>query len=357
MDEFLNPVYVLHSNQTRVLPGLHELQDLISESYPDDKRPTKAIIEVNTPKHQKFFKLWLVSVDDVNGVSAEEAVAACWRYLAKRNTKGPECIYFQENESKRLKNAVLMVMHGLNDAESLNSLSFQERQLIDERRLEASQLSSKTKSLSAIGTNHLWGLWSRYKPLSIYVFTVMAMLAMVALYSYHRRDDSGEWIRYNTEGSTGPRVQLEMRHYNVSSWVSEHVDPNRNDQWEVRIDDQAMIPSALMTEEEKRYQQWFQNRYPEKQLVVDHKAYINESWLGSMHILVPSDHQFHFAHCVLVLRRYWIAKETGTHVCPRDIDYRHMKHCLDSLDEMAFIDGPRKADDNWSLIWKTKACY
>jgi hypothetical protein len=62
------------------------------------------------------------------------------------------------------------------------------------------------------------------------------------------------------------------------------------------------------------------------------------------------------------LRRYWQAKETGKHVCPRDLDYAHIKHCFNVLDEFAFIDGPRGSEPvlpevDTTLPWLTNACF
>ncbi|EAT86296.2 hypothetical protein SNOG_06465 [Parastagonospora nodorum SN15] len=177
--------------------------------------------------------------------------------------------------------------------------------------------------------------------------------------AFHQHFEHGIWVRYDLKGSQGPKYQLQFTHHNASSWAAKN--PHQNGEWAFRIDDQAMIPAHLMDEEEQLYQRWFQKRYPEKNQIRMDQRYINDSFLGDPdQIKVPSDKQFHMAHCVRALRRYWQAKETGKHVCPRDIDYRHMKHCLDSMDEWAFPDGERGSikpvvdSGTWKLIWETK---
>ncbi|KAH4942592.1 hypothetical protein HBI79_027870 [Parastagonospora nodorum] len=180
--------------------------------------------------------------------------------------------------------------------------------------------------------------------------------------AFHQHFEHGIWVRYDLKGSQGPKYQLQFTHHNASSWAAKN--PHQNGEWAFRIDDQAMIPAHLMDEEEQLYQRWFQKRYPEKNQIRMDQRYINDSFLGDPdQIKVPSDKQFHMAHCVRALRRYWQAKETGKHVCPRDIDYRHMKHCLDSMDEWAFPDGERGSikpvvdSGTWKLIWETKVCF
>ncbi|KAH6675056.1 hypothetical protein B0J14DRAFT_443205, partial [Halenospora varia] len=177
--------------------------------------------------------------------------------------------------------------------------------------------------------------------------------------TFHQYYENGIWVRYDLKASQGPKYQLQFTHHNASSWAAKN--PHDSGEWAFRIDDQAMIPAHLMDEEEMLYQRWFQKRYPEKNQVRLNQDYIKDSWLGDPDkIQVPSDKQFHMAHCVRALRRYWQAKETGKHVCPRDIDYRHMKHCLDSMDEWAFPDGERGSikpvvdSGTWKLIWETK---
>ena len=169
----------------------------------------------------------------------------------------------------------------------------------------------------------------------------LLLVLLVSVFSTFEKTKwpSDGWIKYRTANSEGPRRQLRIFYHNASAWSRNN--PHDHGEWGIRLDDQALIPAELYDEDEDRYQQWFINRYPEMHQVVLHKQHIRPSWLGSLQVEVPWDHQFHLAHCVMTLRRYWKARESGTHVCPRDIDYWHIKHCLDWFDAYAFPLGPK----------------
>lgn len=131
------------------------------------------------------------------------------------------------------------------------------------------------------------------------------------------------WQRFDTSGSDGPRYDLNLHHHNVSDFTD--TDMYRGQDWTVRLDDQTIVPTSLIDEEEVEYQKYMKERYPEWQDVVENRNHVSEAWLHDPDsILIPADQMFHVGHCVRVFRRYWKAKETGKHVCPRDIDYRYV---------------------------------
>ena len=174
----------------------------------------------------------------------------------------------------------------------------------------------------------------------------------------HRADELHSWIQYNTRGSTGPKYQLHVDASNASAWSTYAQDPSL---WYLRIDDQAIIPIHLLDDEERHYQDWIQKRYPEMNQIRVNRSYVDETWLSSPAIdEVPTDELFHFSHCVLAVKRYIKAKDTGKHVCGRDIDKEHVHHCLSALDWWAFPEG-RMGEDipnvNRTFWWRTKACF
>lgn len=170
----------------------------------------------------------------------------------------------------------------------------------------------------------------------------LIMFAVFRLGSAIQNKDIGLWQRYDTSGSIGPRYQLQFDYHNVSSWEARY--PNPEDTWFLRIDDQAMIPLNLLDDKELHYQRWFQIRYPEADQIRLNGDYLKQSFLSDHKaIRVPADKEFHMAHCVMTVRRYWWARESGHHVCPRDIDFKHIQHCLDALDSWAFPEGPRRS--------------
>ena len=216
--------------------------------------------------------------------------------------------------------------------------------------------SHKYESLSSAGTENSSGSRRRRSVLSwilVLTFMLVAILSTVAIMRLKR---DRIYIRYDTSGSSGPRHQLRIYWQNASEWAK--ANPQDIGKWKVRIDDQAIIPAELYDDDEDRYQQWYRSRYPEVQQVVEDLNYVRPAWLGSLDMMVPWDSQFHFAHCVLALRRYWKAKESGKHVCGRDIDYAHISHCLDALEKRVFIDGPREEmDPPQYLYWQTRVCF
>ncbi|GKZ37818.1 hypothetical protein AbraIFM66950_009607 [Aspergillus brasiliensis] len=182
------------------------------------------------------------------------------------------------------------------------------------------------------------------------------------------------WLHWNTTNSIGLTNQLQFTRP-WSSFLDYFSDQQHQHQqpqeWYTRLDDQSMVPTTLIDETELKYQKWFQNRYPEMERVRQDGDYLNTSfWEDPYAMQIPTDALFHPAHCLLAVRRYWIARETGRHVCPRDIDFHHVKHCLDSLDRVLFGDfesegGGKEGegvvvlpeDGDSRMPWLVNACF
>ncbi|KAH7323273.1 hypothetical protein B0I35DRAFT_477146 [Stachybotrys elegans] len=166
----------------------------------------------------------------------------------------------------------------------------------------------------------------------------------------------GSYVRYPTGESIGPKYQLRIQWHNASEWT--HTHPHNNGEWAFRMDDQALVPAHLYDEEEDRYQQWFRQRYPHMTQVADRGDYVRPAWLGSREVAIEWDTSFHDAHCILALRRYFKAKESGRHVCARDINPGHIKHCLDKLDAVHFKPGNMtQHEPKQYMYWQTKVCF
>ncbi|KAF2120335.1 hypothetical protein BDV96DRAFT_460339, partial [Lophiotrema nucula] len=143
------------------------------------------------------------------------------------------------------------------------------------------------------------------------------------------------WRAYDTTGSIGPEFELALEESNATEFTDLYI--HNQSEWFLRIDDQALVPAHLISAEERKYQTWLQTQYPTLNAIRLNQSYLNPDWLGSPAVnQVPVDDMFHFSHCVLALRRYIRAKDTGRHVCGRDIDDEHMRHCLAALDWWAF---------------------
>lgn len=181
---------------------------------------------------------------------------------------------------------------------------------------------------------------------------------LLALVSRHTTN----WISYPTPNTQGPRIQLRIDSSNSSAWSA--ANPKSSTEYLFRIDDQTMIPAHLMTSQEARYQQYFDTNYPQLSKVYEANNHLNATYLKAVenhNETIDIDLKFHLSHCVLALRRYWIARETGKHVCPRDVDPGHIGHCLSALDEWAFPSPGRDTGHSFittigALTWITQVC-
>ncbi|KAK6956211.1 hypothetical protein Daesc_001484 [Daldinia eschscholtzii] len=373
MDNF--QVHVDDSSTSRVCSGPNFLSDLIQ----GDGEAERFVIHVGSNSYILFLTSTSYPYPEWE---ATDAVEFCRYTITKSKTYGV-CIFSLAdsklmNEGSSAKCMVLSILkttsHGAASVRDVQTFRF---------------MKQSAPGLPGVGMNRISSCVGRRSCL-VALLTILAVLvasavAFLALHSAPYHSKEGIWERYNIEGSRGPRYQLQFDHHNVSEWEERY--PNPNQEWFLRIDDQAMIPLDLVTDEELRYQHWFQERYSEANNIRLEGKYLQTAFLSDPDIIqVPVDKTFHMAHCVVALRRYWTARESKSHVCPRDIDYRHMKHCLDALDMWAFPEGPQHSlplsghdssmhnhdghksrirnngywideSDDSRLIWKTKVCF
>ncbi|KAI0146665.1 hypothetical protein BJ166DRAFT_596638 [Pestalotiopsis sp. NC0098] len=193
-----------------------------------------------------------------------------------------------------------------------------------------------------------------------YMTYILATLAILILGAVMIRSldtrPSDTHIQYQVGDSVGPKYTALLHPENVTAWAEKHYNP---EDWYIRIDDQALVPIELMDEQEWRYQEYLSNRYPEKAEMRDSGAWRDVNFLQDPNnFMFPTDKQFHMGHCIRAVRRYWQAKETGRHVCPWDIDYLHLKHCFNMLEELIFVPGPREEvpGEMLSMSWRAKVC-
>ena len=343
------------------------------------------VVQQNQGLIPQTLLLWITQVPEASSISFEIAHQRCARFLdlGQFNIES-SCITllqhdsFRSGEEKNGPRSALIILSKVEDAIQLGaSLSDQYEQKLGEitLRKKSSTVSNQVKDfLSQLKARVSWPQWHDYEAINsemnpksrpfhqghgvttyISIATVI-LLILISIIFIFRSHPEAVYDRYDTTGSEGPKHQRRIYWQNASEWAA--ANPQDTGKWKVRIDDQAIIPAELFDEEEEHYQHWYRTRYPEMQEVIDKRNYVNPSWMGSLQMKVPWDDQFHFAHCVLALRRYWKAKETGKHVCGRDIDYLHIDHCLGALEKRVFIDGPREqTSPQWYMYWQTKVCF
>lgn len=355
-------VRVVSSSASRIPCGPSYLADIIQ----DGGQGEHFIIEAASGAY-----LLVLTRTDAAGHSpwsTDDALRFCTDAI-QQSTSSAVCLF--EDESSALKSEEAFCSSSSSSSSLVSLLSISDR--------AAASVGSWPAGLST-KKQQTWTIKLRqYRKKLLWLVLALVLVAAVATIAALHRSSPAYWQRYDTRGSVGPRYQLQFDHHNVSAWAARY--PSPNDAWFLRIDDQAMVPPELVDADELRYQRWFRARYPEADAVRLRGDYLQEGFLGDPSaIQVPADRAFHMAHCVLAVRRYWLARESGRHVCPRDIDYKHMKHCIDALDMWAFPEGPRRSlpptmgggahgatadeagmavdeSDDTRLVWRTKVCF
>lgn len=349
-DLFVHQIY--HSRGENVESD-RSFRDILSDT-PEENTATPTIFEVS--EHGTFIS-WHVRSAIFSTNSLEDALNLSQDFF-KRSKQRQVSILFSQGEQK-----------GLSDQEAISSLFILAR--YDPKLLPALGLPLAQQEKIAAACRELET--QRPKPTfgskvlstggAITILGIMASIfAILALSAQHRAHEHPvevvhDFTEFSTEGSIGPYYQLHVTTDNATE-LAEKMKP---DEWTLRIDDQAVIPMYLLDEEEAHYQKWFQDRYTEMNRIRTSGDHMNATWIGSEAIdNVPTDGVFHVAHCVLAVRRYVKAKETGHHVCGRDIDKEHYDHCMEVLDWWAYPEGRRGEDlhnENITFKWRTKICF
>jgi hypothetical protein len=349
-DLFVHQIY--HSRGESVESD-RSLKDILSE-IPPEEAAAPTIFEVS--EHGTFI-LWHVRSAISSTNSLEDALNLSQDFI-KRSNQSQISILFGLGERE-----------GSLDQETTSSLTILAR--YDPKLLPALGLPlAQEKKIATVcrevetrkpKSTLRAGLFSTGRAITILsvIASVCAIFVLSTKYNGHKQpaESVHEFTEYSTEGSIGPYFQRHVTPENAT----ELVEAMKPGEWTLRIDDQAVIPTYLLDEEEAHYQKWFQNRYTEMNRIRTSGDHMNETWLSSLAIdNVPTDGVFHVAHCVLAVRRYVKAKESGHHVCGRDIDKEHLNHCMEVLDWWAYPEG-RKGEDlhneNITFKWRTKICF
>jgi hypothetical protein len=381
-----NPGSVIYSSVSGSFLSPFDLKTILERLLPRTRNGegTSTVFEVLLPAHTsspKTYSLTVAPIQQTPALSLEDVLERCQAFIYDADSDARSLMTVLARHDIRKEDvtgsqgASLIILSRLESTSTENALPVAKSRQTG----EALPTMADIKSPNAPKFWHKWNVqWQkshkyeslpgaraavppqkqhgrRFAKISLLALAVILALLLLAYTTLNGKGD-GIYVRYDTSGSTGPRHQLRIYWQNASQWAA--ANPQDTGKWKVRLDDQAIIPAELYDEDEDRYQQWYRNRYPEVQQVVEDLNYVRPAWLGSLDMMVPWDNQFHFAHCVLALRRYWKAKETGQHVCGRDIDHEHVNHCLEALEKRVLIDGPREEmDPPQYLYWQTRVCF
>lgn len=305
----------------------------------------------------KQFKLWLTQISDDSNLTFENMVDRTTDFISQSDSKSV-CFTFQLDLDKEI----------ISTSPDVYLLSILKISACDQSYAPAigwlaTPQVLRTHVMKKLRQGSPWLF-----PLSLLVILLLIGIGILASIwvtpgnSHSDNSEAGFWLTWNTSQSIGLKNQLQF----TKPWARfvEYFDEETIRQpWFIRLDDQSMVAPDLIDDTELKYQRWFRERYPEVEKIKLNGDYLNESfWSNPYSVRVLTDPLFHPAHCLLALRRYWIARETGRHVCPRDIDYKHIQHCLDSLDDIFFVD-PKKGpvvtleDSDNKMPWLVNACF
>lgn len=348
----LEQVFVLSSTSPEDFGGPAYLDDLISTGL--GSHGNQFLLRAG---NQKIYKMWVLAVDSACSWAIEDASAHLGLYLQRGRESSTTVLFSMHDVSdvgKEERGTYLATMMSI-DSEACQPLvlSKEEQDLYHNFR-EADPSSHRPARMI-------------FRKLAVFLCALVFILTPAAFLlasSHHSTSTPDLWMHWDTNGSEGLRNQLQFTspHPDFQTWAKQN--GKEDDSYFIRIDDQSMIPSHLIDDTERKYQKWFENRYPEMRAIRDTGAYLNASFHDhSSSYEIATDRFIHPAHCILVLRRYVTAKETGKHICPRDIEKKHIAHCLDSLDDFAFVDGERgteptyKESEVYTQPWLPNMCF
>ncbi|KAJ4303832.1 hypothetical protein N0V90_002733 [Kalmusia sp. IMI 367209] len=280
------------------------LRDLLTEAHDRDRAPT-IILEF---EKRGTFILWTTrsSIKSTNSLDDALKTLQCF---AEDRKQLQDCFLFHTSKAQAEKT--------VNDGQysTLAVLARYDERLLDRLGLLPEQLKEISFTLRQSRESALHPdqgqLKSSLSSKNIYYFmcavVIIFIILILSINHATRNNDPDKlhtWIQYDTSGSIGPKYQLSVNAENASSWTSYPSYAHDPSSWTLRIDDQALIPSHLFSPAEARYQSLLQKRYPEMNQIRLNGSYLNATWLGSPAIdAVPTDELFHFAHCVLAVKR------------------------------------------------------
>lgn len=367
------PIHIISSTIAIPYTGILTFHTLLDHAFREHgNRVLFSVSKDSLDTTPKTFLIWITNIRETALLDIQDVAIQCTHFCNTQDGNSPSelvaaCHRLEPVSAKEevspIATSFLIVLSRL---PLVDRLSLQSNMEQEKRPSTFGSWSPQTFNSSSDLHPNAWiprfafDARSRKSPKSMLILRGCAFLLfcflVFSIINPHSNAGAGEYIRYPTGDSEGPKHQLRIYIENATEWARNN--PHDNGEWRVRVDDQAIIPAHLYDDEEDKYQQWFAARYPHYTEIVEKKNYIRPSWLGSWNVGVPWDKQFHDAHCALVIRRYFNAKESGKHVCGRDIDYGHVKHCIDSMDAKAFPPGPMvKEDPPMWMYWKTKVCF
>ncbi|KAH8668243.1 hypothetical protein BGZ60DRAFT_408899 [Tricladium varicosporioides] len=346
-------LWVISSSHSQIPNGPIDLVDLLSVTC-DSLNGQKTLFQDDS---KRAFFLYIYTTSEASPWTFEEGLIHCQQFLRLRKPCSTTFLFntnsVQESKKSTSKTLMVSILSLQSEVAQSIPISFYDRQTLDENKQITRDQFFLRRNLSFLVVS------------LILIFMTIALGTTSALgRRHHKSKDLKLWMHWDTKGSRGPhQLQYTYPHPNFTTWAAETNHSYPREDWYVRIDDQSMIPPHLVDDDEIRYQEWYRTRYPNFEAVRSSGDYLNETFYKhALQAQLEIDHPFHVTHCILVMKRYWRARESGRHVCPRDLDHAHIAHCFEVLEELA-IDGlpgtppPNEQTHGTSIAWIVNACF
>jgi hypothetical protein len=345
---------VISSSHPQVPSGPVDLFDLLAASC-YETGGHKTLIQVN---RTQAFLFWVSEALEKSTWNLEDGAEHAKQFFEQQKLPSTTFLYTTEHligDKKIAKTYMISILNLQSEAALSVIIPFHDRHALEE---------SCTTTEAAFGRRS--DFLKRYLWLAaVSILLILAAAMAATLFTARQHSTSRDlWIYWDVKNTTGlDQLQFTYPHPNFTTWAAE--TNHDTDNWFVRLDDQALIPPHLVDDDERRYQDWFGKHYPVYKAIGDSKDYLNETfWKHAMHAhtKLEIDHGFHIAHCILAMKRYWKAMESGMHVCPRDVNHGHIGHCFVVLEQLVIVDFPSIGTMSEQVIgtqnsWIVSACF
>jgi hypothetical protein len=329
MDNEYSTVRIISSTSPDLRSGPSDVRDILYASC-SGFGGYKTLLQVND---NGAFLIWTHEVFEMASWTFEEAHTHVDRHLRQRDAESTIilCNFNDSVDEKMTRYKTFLVSVLSLRAETAKSvvIPYKDLRAIEEDLFE---------DISRRSTTHR-GYIKKNLAFIIAALILVLMGVTLAATPILRRSPpkTNVWLSWDLpKDSKGPKNQLQFTwpHPNFTTWSAEN--DRSIDDFYLRLDDQAMIPTEYVEEYDLQYQEWYAKHYPWFAEIGASKAYLNESyWRDSRSYPLAIDHEFHVAHCILTMKRYWKARESHHHICPRDIDHNHISHCFAVLESYA----------------------
>ncbi|MCJ1359746.1 MAG: hypothetical protein MMC33_009748 [Icmadophila ericetorum] len=334
-------IYILHTSGINLSIGYHTKTDFL-RSLVDLGTICHAVAELDLGNSTRSppYVIWIIPLEDA--VSAH-SLAEAGELLFNRVRSGitATSVLFKPREFD--SSTCLVVAQGSEDLPYPMSPTLS--------RGTCTVSTSATKSSQSY--SQTYGLSSMRSHTVLVACTIfMSLLAILVVLSYLQRLASS----YRTPPLAFKPFKIDrLEAKNVTTWLTHHQSGSN---FTLRLDDQLLMPTSLLSAEDLRLNAWFEEAYPALRSFSKLHPYLKPDYLANDSNIVLVDGRFHAAHCLLEFRRLWQNGEGNLNPCDKDMNHDHMQHCFTKLRELVMGPLDKQSGTKVShLNFTLDACY